>query len=91
MKEKGMSSATPVTDHAKIRKWAEKNNGRPASVKGTGKGDDPGMLRIDFDKPEDTLDEIDWDTWFKWFDKNELALLMSDESRFNKLVSRKAH
>jgi hypothetical protein len=61
-------------------------------VKGTGKGDDPGMLRIDFDKPEDTLEEIDWDTWFKWFDKNHLALLMSDESRFNKLVDRnKAH
>jgi hypothetical protein len=86
-----MSSATPVTDHNKIRKWAEKNNGRPACVKGTGKGDDPGMLRIDFDEKEETLGELDWDTWFKWFDKNELALLMSDESRFNKLVSRKSH
>ena len=29
--------------------------------------------------------------WFKWFDKNELALLMSEDSRFNKLVSRKPH
>jgi hypothetical protein len=87
-----MSSAQPVTDHAKIKKWVEKHNGRPAAVKGTGKGSDPGVLRIDFDKPEDGLEEIEWDTWFKWFDKNNLALLMGDDSRFNKLVDRdKAH
>ncbi len=83
-----MSSATPVTDHNEIRKWVEKNNGRPACVKGTGKGDDPGMLRIDFDEQEEGLSRISWDKWFEWFDRNELALLKSDDSRFNKLVSR---
>jgi hypothetical protein len=83
-----MTSATPTTDHKKIRRWAEQNNGRPACVKGTGKGKDPGMLRIDFDAKEESLEEIPWDTWFEWFEKNKLALLVSPDSRFNKLVSR---
>lgn len=86
-----MSSATPTTNHKEIRRWVEENNGRPACVKGTGKGNDPGMLRIDFDDKDATLNEITWDKWFEWFDKNELALLRSDETRFNKLVSRKPH
>jgi hypothetical protein len=84
-----MSSAEPIIDHKEIRRWAEKNNGRPACVEGTGKGDDPGMLRIDFDEADEGLREISWDKWFEWFDKNDLALLRSDDSRFNKLVSRK--
>ena len=84
-----MSSATPTTDHDEIRRWAESNNARPACVKGTGKGKDPGMLRLDFDEQEESLEPIDWDTWFDWFEKNELALLKSDDSRFNKLISRK--
>lgn len=84
-----MSSATPTTDHREIRRWAEKNNARPACVKGAGKGKDPGILRLDFDEKEESLEPIDWDTWFDWFEKNELALLKSDDSRFNKLVSRK--
>lgn len=86
-----MSAATPTTNHREIRNWVEKNNGRPACVTGTGQGKDPGMLRIDFDEKEDTLSEITWEQWFEWFDRNELALLHSEDSRFNKLVSRKAH
>jgi hypothetical protein len=84
-----MSTATPITDHAEIRRWVEANNGRPACVQGTGKDEDPGMLRIDFDERDETLKEIPWDRWFEWFDKNDLALLRGDDSRFNKLVSRK--
>jgi len=83
-----MSSATPVTDHNEIRRWVESNNGKPACVKGTGRGEDPGMLRIDFDEQEEGLARISWEKWFEWFDRNELALLKSDDSRFNKLVSR---
>lgn len=84
-----MSSATPTTNHDEIRRWVEENNGRPACVCGTGKGEDPGMLRIDFDEKDENLEPISWDKWFEWFDRNELALLRSDDSRFNKLVSRK--
>lgn len=83
-----MASATPITDHGEIRRWVEDNNGRPACVEGTGKGDDPGVLRIDFDEKDDRLRTISWDTWFEWFDRNDLALLHADDSRFNKLVSR---
>ena len=83
-----MSSATPTTDHDEIRRWVEHNNGRPACVRGTGKGDDPGVLRIDFDEKEENLEGISWDKWFEWFDKNDLALLRGEDSRFNKLISR---
>lgn len=83
-----MSSASPITDHAEIRRWAEENNGRPARVKGTGGDSDPGILRIDFDEQDEGLETISWDEWFKWFDKNNLALLRSEDSRFNKIVNR---
>ena len=83
-----MSSATPTTDHDEIRRWVEKNNGRPACVAGTGKGKDPGVLRIDFDEKDAKLEPVSWETWFEWFDKNDLALLHAEDSRFNKLVQR---
>jgi hypothetical protein len=83
-----MSSAEPTTNHEEIRRWVEERNGRPACVEGTGRGEDPGVLRIDFDEPDETLRPISWDSWFEWFDRNELALLRSEDSRFNKLVNR---
>lgn len=83
-----MSAATPTTDHDEIRRWAEQNNGKPACVKGTGKGKDPGILRLDFDEKEENLEPMEWEAWFEAFEKNKLALLKSDDSRFNKLVSR---
>lgn len=83
-----MNSATPITDHDEIKRWAAENNARPACVRGTGKGDDPGILRLDFDAKDENIEEIGWDRWLTWFDKNELALLRSNDSRFNKLVHR---
>ncbi|WP_119679930.1 hypothetical protein [Indioceanicola profundi] len=88
------SEAQTTTDHETIRKWAEARNGRPASVKGTHKGDDGGILRIDFDEQEEGLEPITWDEFFKTFEDRELAFLYQDEidgnkSRFFKLVSRK--
>lgn len=85
-----MASASPITDHDEIRRWVEENNGRPACVKGTGQGEDPGILRIDFDAPEPDLAELDWDTWFDWFERNELALLRDETGRFNKLIRRRS-
>jgi hypothetical protein len=66
-------------------------------VKGTGKGDDTGMIRLDFPgySGEESLQEISWDDWFEKFDESGLALLVQDrtaggtESNFNKLVRRK--
>jgi hypothetical protein len=43
-----MADAKSTTDHQKIKSWAEERGGKPAAVKGTGSGDDPGVLRIDF-------------------------------------------
>jgi hypothetical protein len=85
-----MSETT--TDHNEIRRWAEKHDGRPASVSSTGSGSDPGILRLMFpDAPQhddDALEEISWDEWLKAFDDNGLALVYEPDSNFNKLVSR---
>jgi hypothetical protein len=93
---KSSAESTTTTDHEFIRKWVEERDGKPACVKGTGGGDDPGMIRIDFPgwSGEESLQPISWDEWFKAFDDNKLAFLYQDttkggeESRFNKLVSR---
>ena len=86
--------AKTTTDHDEIRQWVESRGGRPASVAETGSGDDPGILRINFDEPggddDAALQEISWDEFFQAFDENDLAFLYEDEgdSRFNKFVSR---
>jgi hypothetical protein len=90
----GASKTT--TDHDEIRRWVEEHGGRPARVKDTGSGDDPGILRIDFaaDGADEGLEPISWDDWFEAFEENNLAFLYQDEkasgekSTFNKLVSR---
>lgn len=87
-----MAEAKVTTDHEKIRKWVEARGGRPARVKGTGRGDDPGILRIDYPgfSGEDTLEPISWSKWLKAFDEDKLALLYEERpnSRFSKLVAR---
>lgn len=90
-------SAHTTTDHDFIRRWVEERGGWPACVKGTGGGDDIGMLRIDFPgySGKDSLERIEWDDWFDKFEKENLAFLHRDMEhddgeldRFNKLVSR---
>jgi hypothetical protein len=90
-----MSTSDTTTDHDTIRTWAEERGGRPATVKGTESGDeDAGILRIDFQDPDDRLEEISWDEWFDKFDEANLAFLYQDEkkdgetSTFFKLVNR---
>jgi hypothetical protein len=90
------SQSTTTTDHDEIRRWAEERDGRPASVKGTGDDDDPGILRIDFPggAGEDSLEPMKWDEWFAKFDENGLAAILQERkadgepSTFIKLVSR---
>ena len=89
-------SSHTTTNHHEIRKWAEARKAKPARVKGTGRGDDPGMIRLDFPgySGEDSLEEISWDQWFSAFDDNNLALVYQDRtadgqrSNFNKLIAR---
>jgi hypothetical protein len=83
-------SGHPTTDHEEIRRWAEKHGGQPARVKGTGDGDDVGMIRIDFPgySGEGKLEPISWEEWFEKFEEKKLALVYREQDRFNKLVSR---
>jgi len=90
-----MAQATTTTDHTTIRKWVEQRGGHPSRVKRTGKGDDPGILRIDFGDPDASLEQISWEEFFEKFEENHLALLYQDKddagetSRFNKLIDRR--
>lgn len=88
-----MASAVTTTDHETIRRWVETRGGCPSHVKGTGAGDDPGILRIDFPgySGVKTLEAISWEQFFSAFEENELAFLYDEEvsSRFNKLISRR--
>jgi hypothetical protein len=85
-----------LTDHDEIQQWAEERRAKPAAVKRTGGGDDPGIIRLDFPgySGEDSLEAIDWDEWFKKFDESDLVLIVQDttadgqRSNFNKLVHR---
>jgi hypothetical protein len=90
------SSSKTTTNHNEIRKWAEARDGKPVTVRGTGDGDEPGVLRIDFPGGAggDRFEEISWDEWFQKFDENNLAFLYQDKkadgetSTFFKLISR---
>jgi hypothetical protein len=89
-----MSEPQRTTDHDTIRKWVEQRGDRPSRVAQTkSKSEGGGILRIDFDEPDESLEEISWDEFFEIFDDRELAFLYQDEvdgrvSRFNKFVRR---
>jgi len=87
-----MSSAEKTTDHEAIKAWVEERGGRPARVAQQDKGG--GILRIDFQEPDDSLEEISWEEFFEIFEENNLAFLHQDQtssgktSRFVKFVNR---
>ena len=93
-----MSDAKSTTDHEKIRRWAEERGGKPAAVKGTGSGNDPGVLRIDFPgySGDESLVQITWKEFFDKFERERLAFLYQEEtaegsdSRFSKLLNRES-
>jgi hypothetical protein len=86
--------ADTTTDHAKIKKWAEKHGGKPAAVDRTHRKGDVGIIRIMFPKSAQSehehLVEISWDEFFKEFDERKLALIYESDSMFSKLVSRES-
>jgi hypothetical protein len=91
-----MTTSTMTTDHETIRKWAEERGGKPAAVKATHKGDNTGIIRIDFPgySGEESLEPISWEEFFEQFEDSKLALVFQEEtesgqkSNFNKLVNR---
>ena len=84
--------AQVTTDHATIRKWAERHGGKPAAVKRTHQGGDVGIIRIMFpERPQSehgALVEIPWEEFFRQFEESELALIYDDDGLFNKIVGR---
>jgi hypothetical protein len=91
-----MASAQATTDHNVIRHWIEARKGHPSVVRATHSDEQgsAGLLRVDFQEPEESLEEIDWDEFFDTFDAQGLAFLYQDKtasgdtSRFHKFVSR---
>ncbi len=91
-----MAEERYIVDHKVIREWVEERGGKPAAVSSTTKADDAGILRIDFPGygEDENLEHIAWDDWFEKFDRNDLVMVLQDQtadgstSRFNKLVSR---
>lgn len=87
-----------ATDLKEIQQWAEKRQGKPAKVKGVGKGEGDGLIRIDFPgySGGDSLEEISWEEWYDIFQQNGLEFLYQEktsegeESRFFKLVNKKS-
>ena len=91
-----MSEAKMTTDHDEIRRWVEERGGHPATVTSTADPHEPGVLRIDYPgySGQETLEKITWDEFFDKFEKEQLAMLLQEEtkegdtSRFSKLVNR---
>src|SRR5262245_51484551 len=75
------SRSQTLTDHESIRRWPEAHGATPASVKGTGTGEDAGLLRLNVpgSSASEPLQPIDWDQWFEKFDKSHLALRVEDD------------
>lgn len=90
------SASRTLTDHDKIRRWAEERSARPTAMRSTEGSGRVGIIRLDFPEysGEGSLNQISWDDWFRKFDENNLVLVVQDRlsdgrtSTFNKLVSR---
>lgn len=86
-----MTRAYATIDHQRIKSWVQQRGGHPAVVAETG---DNGVLKIDFNPPDEKLAEVDWDTFFETFDRKSLAFLYQDKtasgepSHFSKFIDR---
>jgi hypothetical protein len=73
----------------------EARGGCPARVKGTGRGTNPGLLRIDYPgfRGQESLEPITWQQFFKGLDENDLVFVYQNnmraaaQSRLSKLTA----
>jgi len=101
-----MAETRTLTDHEEIRAWAAARMGVPAfGDTPTSGGKDPELLILfgqvayqdednGADRPMSEAPElVDWDDWFKLFDKHGLALVVAKEQpghldQFHELIRR---
>jgi hypothetical protein len=79
------AKAKTTTDHDEIRRWIEERAGRPAKVKGTADDEGEGILRVDFGEPDEKLEPISWEEFFRTFKDRKLTFLHQDRTADNKL------
>jgi hypothetical protein len=81
--DKSRPGATLTTqDHDEIRAWAEARGAEPATVPGTEHDDHLGVLRFDFPGyGGESLEHVDWDTWFKTFDDRNLTFVYQERKK----------
>ena len=83
-----------TTDHDEIRGWAEERGGTPALIREAAGALDPGEPRIKFSERERTLQDVDWEAFFRALDQRKLAMLYignpdgEDEDTFFRFVDR---
>jgi hypothetical protein len=77
-----VARAKRTRDHDEIRSWVEGKGGHPAFVEGTG-----GVMRIDFGQPEESLEQVSWDRFFKTFDTSDVDFLYDPQGYMVKFVS----
>ncbi|HET6875987.1 MAG TPA: hypothetical protein VFH38_00505 [Jatrophihabitans sp.] len=95
-KSETTAASYTTTEHDVIRAWAEARGGCPAVVESTEDADQSGILRIDFRDDAGSLDDVEWEPFFRTFDERGLAFVYQEQtsdgsqSRFNKFVRRSA-
>ena len=77
-----------LTNHEEIKNWADKNDMKPATVRDTNESNDTSLLRFT-SGDEENLHDINWEHFFELFEQNKLALIVEDDSKFNKFISRR--
>lgn len=70
-----MAQTTRTIDHQEIKGWVEERGGSPAVLEGTYDGFGSGILRIDWGRGEEALDQLSWEDFFRVFDDNDLAFV----------------
>ncbi len=88
-----MADTITLTDHEAIRDWAAARAGAPAVVDVSPEAGMQPMLRIvfgqqayeDVDRPERPpnaggYDLVEWDEWFRLFDKARLAMVVAEDT-----------
>jgi len=69
-----------TTDHEVIRRWATARKAVPATVAGTSRDGDLGVLSFEFpDSSGDRLTQVSWSEWFNAFDRHRLNLVYQEK------------